>query len=84
MDLCLEPELTATYSPDFTREFFARWPWLRVPLGVELVDVRSMVVVLELGLGATICGYVLGLVALSTASHRAASWLVRPSRSRSG
>jgi hypothetical protein len=70
------PRLTATYTPDFTREFFVRLPWLQVSVGPELVDIYSMVWVLEIGLLATIVGYVLGLRALSRASVDCAGWVV--------
>ncbi len=59
------PQLTAQYTPDFTREFFSRLPWLQVPLGVELIDVSSIVAVLEIGLLTMIAGYIVALVALS-------------------
>jgi hypothetical protein len=77
----LSPWLTAGYNPDFTLQFFARLPWPRglaydaagyatgpglSDLG-GLSDARTMVVALELGLGAMTLGYVLGLLALSRA-----------------
>src|ERR1700674_5348072 len=74
--LVWSPLLTANYTPAFTREFFTRLPWLQLPLGVESLGRESMVSVLEIGLLATIAGYVLGLFALSRAATTASGWMV--------
>jgi hypothetical protein len=72
----LSPQLTAIYTPEFTREFSARFPLLPVPLVFGVPNVRSMVSVLEVGLLVMIAGYVLGLVVLREASATRAGWLV--------
>jgi hypothetical protein len=76
----LSPQLTAIYTPEFTREFSARVPLLPFPLPLPAIfgvpSVWSMVSVLEVGLLAMIAGYVLGLVVLRSASATSAGWLV--------
>ena len=72
----LSPQLTETYTPDFTREFSVRFPLLPVPPAGGSPNVPSMVSALEVGLLVMIAGYLLGLVVLRSASAARAGWLV--------
>jgi hypothetical protein len=70
------PGLTAIYNPDYTRELFARLPWLCGFAKMDSPgDVRGMVNSLEVGLGLMSVGYVFGLVALAKLRQPRA-WLV--------
>ena len=72
----LSPQLTATYTPDFTREFAVRFPLLPVPPAGGSPNVPSMVSALEVGLLVMIAGYLLGLVVLRSGNAARAGWLV--------
>jgi hypothetical protein len=71
----LSPQLTQIYTPEFTREFSARFQVLPLPL-VGALNVGSTVLLLEVGLLVMIAGYLLGLAALRSASLARAGWLV--------
>ena len=68
--LIWSPSLTAIYTPEFTRDFFQRLPWLRAAFPSVALDVPGMLTVLETGLCAMIAGYVLALRALTLAGRR--------------
>ena len=63
----LSPRLTQIYTPEFTREFSARFHVLPLPLVSGALSVSSMVSLLEVGLLAMIAGYLLGLAVLRSA-----------------
>jgi len=63
----LSPQLTQIYTPEFTREFSARFQVLPPPL-VGALNVGSTVLLLEVGLLVMIAGYLLGL-AIAGLSH---------------
>ena len=69
------PGLTAIYNPDYTRAFFARWPWLTVPPRT-FADVHDIVGCLLAGFGLMSVGYVAALVVLRQATRAAAGIVI--------